>query len=211
MSKTQLARTTASIRPGEGAAQVEVNFVPRSNVSDKGKVAAQINLATVPVPHRRYSADVAAVNYWKETVQLLFAQKKLSGDDLRSLVIVKMNADWAKRFLDSIADAEVPFDKYATTNNIANDAMVVVEEEPKDTVAFDANFTLAAISGRQACLDFYYSSPFAFSASQGAKKLAVDPVLRVDLRAGLLMGVIDGIRKIVDEMGDEILMEEGHE
>lgn len=195
MSKNQTAKTQL-VRSGEGAL-VDVSFLPNETVAGRNVASFNISLASVPVPHKRYSADTAFVEIVDETVLLLFAQRRIRNDGLRSLVIIKMDPEWVQRFLLTLAQADTDFDKYAESHNISADILGTVPEEPKDTVAFDANFTMAAISERQACLDFFYSSPFAFSASLGAKKLAVDPVLRVDLKCSLLLGVIAGMRDVI--------------
>lgn len=184
------------VRPGEGAL-VDLSLLPDASVAGKGTATFQVSLASVPVPHKRYAADLSFVELVDETVHIFFGQRRLRSDELRSLVVIKMDIAWVHRFIRSIDDSSHPFEKYASDNKIRTEVLTECGEEPKDTVSFDANFTLAAIAGRQACLDFFYSSPFAFSASMGAKKLAIEPVLRVDLRASLLMGILAEMRKIV--------------
>jgi hypothetical protein len=170
--------------------------------SNSGRVSA--NISNVPVPNRRYSADVAFIGFSHGTVKLLFAQEKFGSTELRTLLIVKMSVEAASRFLDSVAEAEKPFDEFAQEVGVTPEQLGRFESEPKDTVAFDANFVLVGLSGHEACADFYHSSAFAIGASQASGKLAMDPVVRVDLRASLLLGVLKELELLLRKvMGAE--------
>lgn len=201
MAKNQMAASGAfSInRPGEGTL-VELRPIASKEVTGADSVKMTASLNAVPVPNKRYSADVCFVGYSHETFKLLFAQEKINSTELRTLLVVKMSVDAVSRFLETIAETDLPFDEYAEKNGLKIEQLPQFKEEPKDTVAFDANFVLAAMSGKESCVDFYHSSAFAQGAIQASKKLALDPVVRVDLRASLLMALVREVRKIRDTL-----------
>jgi hypothetical protein len=52
------------------------------------------------------------------------------------------------------------------------------------------------MSNKEACLDFYQASPFAIGNVQKSHRLALDPVVRVDLRSSLFLSMIAGLRNL---------------
>ena len=184
-------------RQGEG---VPIDIVHQTALSTDGTTVAVIgiNLAQAPVPDRRYVAEVGAVDYSNETVKVMFGQKKMSPSGmLRSLVVVHMSPRAVRQFLTSVKQMQKPslselMQKIGLEReNIAAD----LGEEPDQTVAFAANIVAVAISGREACLDFYHASSFAMANAINSKKLPIDAVVRVDLRTGLFGGLIDEMKK----------------
>jgi hypothetical protein len=193
---TQLVR--AVHRVGEGA---QLDVVHRSLVKADGTTSAMlgINLAQAPVPERRYVAEVGGISYSNEAVRIMFGQIKLGTDALRSLLVIHMGPIAVRQFLASVKEMQNPsLDEIANREGVHSEDLRQVVNEPEQTVAFAANIIAAAVSGREACLDFYQASSFSMATAVRSNSLAVDPVVRVDLRTSLLVAIIaelDSIKK----------------
>ncbi|AMO94917.1 hypothetical protein CFter6_2229 [Collimonas fungivorans] len=73
----------------------------------------------------------------------------------------------------------------------------IIEEEPEQTIALTANFVATAMAGRAACMDFYSASAFAMAEMAKLQKLAVDPVVRIDLSIANLAALRDELIKLI--------------
>jgi hypothetical protein len=194
----QLTNRPPSVRPGEGAS---VSVVLGSATAN-GLQTAAINLSDAPVPERKYAADVSAVAFVPGTVQILFGQRRIGGSKpvLRSLLVIHMAPSAAARFLESTAQF-IPYSlaEIARLNGISAEASPPILEEPDQTIALAAGFVLTAASGEDATLDFYQASAFAMSAVKSGS-LSLDPVVRVDLRTSLLLGLVEELQKISPQL-----------
>jgi hypothetical protein len=192
-------------RVGEGAL-VDLTVQAVRDVEGAGLATYSANLGSAPVPHRRYSADRWSLVYSRETVKLLFGQERISTNELRTLLIIKMSPGAAKHFLSTVdAVVGVGFAGSAEMLGISAEEAVNIESEPTDTVAFDANFIVAASVGRESCMDFYHASAFSKGAVLQTHKLALDPIVRVDLRSSMVLGLIDSLRVLIARLPDELL------
>lgn len=202
MAKNQnLARgnTLLSVRPGEGVL-VDLRPALVRDVAGTNSAKMTANINNVPVPNKRYSADVCFVGFNNDTFKLLFAQEKFNSTELRTLLIVKMSEESVGRFLETLEDTDPPFSDYAETAGFRIEELGAFTQEPSETVAFDANFVLVGMSGKEGCADFYHSSAFAMGASKASGKLALDPVVRVDIRSSLLLGMLKVLRETYSEV-----------
>ncbi|MBI3372170.1 MAG: hypothetical protein HY017_10500 [Betaproteobacteria bacterium] len=178
-----------------------IDIVQQAAIRTDGTTVAVIgiNLAQAPVPDRRYIAEVGSVNYSDDDIKLLFGQRKISwGSTLRSLVVIHMSSRAVRQFLRSVKGLKEPslseiMDKLGIRREAVEGSL---GEEPEQTVAFAANVVAVAISGREACLDFYHISSFAMAAAAHSAKIPIDPVVRVDLRTGLFEALIGALYKI---------------
>ncbi|MBI4190298.1 MAG: hypothetical protein HY525_07135 [Betaproteobacteria bacterium] len=198
MSKTQ-RRTDfprAVHRVGEGAL---IEVLPRSVVKTDGTTLAVIgvNLGQAPVPDRRYVADVGTVTYANETVKMMFGQQKISSDSLRSLLVIYMSPLATRQFVESVDRMQNPsIEDIAKKLGLQREELNRIEHEPDQTVAFASNMIASAFSGRECCLDFYHASSFSMATAATSKKLAVDPVVRVDIRTSLAIALVEEMRKL---------------
>jgi len=198
MSKQKQQVMRSLQRLGEGT---PIDIVQHSSLRpDGGSVAILgINLAQAPVPDRRYVADVAMVNYADETIKVLFGQKKMAPEGmLRSLLVIHMSPRAARQFLRSIDQMATPtLDQIVEKVGTKKEKLELhIGTEPEQTVAFVSNIVAVAVAGREACLDFYHASSFAFANAVSSKKLPIDAVVRVDLRTGLFAAVVDELKKL---------------
>jgi hypothetical protein len=189
MTKTKSLNPAVSNRPriGEGA-QIDAQIV-RTQLSDGSvQLGYSFDLTDVPVPDRKYTADIALIQYSNEVLKLGFGQEKMGiGDGLRSLLVVHFVTRGASQFIDSMAQMSAPsFEELLNASPVQARELYELTEEPSQTLAFSANLLSVAISGREACLDFYNASPFSMAKMQSSSKLSVEPVVRVDISLGLL-------------------------
>ncbi len=147
-------------------------------------VQIQFELSTVPVPDRKYHADAASVRYINGNVELMFGQRTISGKSLRSLVVVNSSSMGALLFLNSCSKIRSGFQSFVQRSGLT-DQLDSFEEEPSQTVALTANVFLMAYSGREACLDLYFASPYMMSRLSKNEQFAIEPVVRITLSTGL--------------------------
>lgn len=67
------------------------------------------------------------------------------------------------------------------------------DQNAPQSVVLTSSYVLAGYTGLSACMDFYYVSPFSVQQMAALKKLALEPVVRVNLSTGLMIGLIDAI------------------
>lgn len=188
--------THYSVRPGEGDA---IDVVVDHFVTADGTSVATFGFdpSRAPVPDRKYTADACSMLESRGTIKLLFAQEKIDGSGWRSVLVVQLSREATGRFLAMLDAIQGPsLAEIAEAAKIGCEALVTKPSEPEQAIALSANLAVVALSGHEACLDFYQASPFAIGAVLKSKKLAVDPVVRVDLRSSLLFGLIQGIRDL---------------
>ncbi len=187
----------AFLRAGEGAT---VDVTPSSAVKPDGKTVFSVNidLANVPVPDRRYVSDLVCVlqKPGNSGIKLVFGQQKLSGSGFRSLVIIDMSTAAVRHFNSSMSTMKNPsLEEIAERTGLEPEPLADVTDEPEQTVAFASNVVLAAVSGMEACLDFYHVSSFSIASAQTTRKVGVDPVVRVDIRTALLLSLVEKLHE----------------
>lgn len=167
-------------------------------------VQVQVELSAVPVPDRKYHADAASVRYVGGSVELMFGQRTISGKSLRSLVVVNSSSMGALLFINSCAKIRGGFESYVQRTGLS-DRLDSFEEEPPQTVELTANVFLAAYSGREACLDLYFASPYMMSRLPKNEEFAIEPVVRITLSTGLAWAVLVKLEQLKSEFpADEI-------
>ena len=197
MSTKKHQLTERLTRPGEGVAIDVVQH--RSDAGSVGQTIS-INLSSATVPDRRYPADVAAVIVDSDMVRLLFGQRKVLGKGLESLVIIQLPFIGARNFLRSMAEVAEKATAYVAKHHVADPPELDREATPNQTVTLTANFIAAAFTAREACIDFYHVSSFAFRGIGAGGKLYADPVVRVTLIARLLLAIHDDLESQKDAM-----------
>lgn len=192
-------------RPGEGSSSINVSV--QTFISTDGRSIAQlgVNLSQTVVPDRKYAADTCAVSYANQVVRIIFGQERFNDHGLRSAVVVKMSPRAVVQLLAMI-DSSMPagiVEALCSTEGVEVQKLASSTLEPAQaTVVLAANLALPALSGMEACIDFYQASPFALGvAMQSADKLAVEAVVRVDLSTGLLLGLIQELKQVRTQFG----------
>ena len=198
--RTAVAQSLVALRPGEG---VLVDVESTSNVSPSGVTSHtfKLDMGKAPVPERSYSADVYAVLREAGAMKLLFAQTKVtSATEVRSLLVIRIGNSAIARWVDSMTERHRP----PRPSRSVEDTMRAVGmvpaspfkfvEEPSQTVCMTANFVVTAVSEGDACMDFLQASAFALDAMSHHQKLAMQAIVRVDLGAPLVLGLLTELK-----------------
>lgn len=176
--------------------EVEVKREIEMRPDGKSVLAVSLDLSSAPVPDRKYLADVASIISTSHSIKLLFAQNKLNGD-LRTLLVVDISSEVAQKYIKAVD--EMPgtnFQQIAALNKQPIPELSIFTDEPEQTIAFKANALSGAVSGLDACLDFYYISPVAMRNFMQTDKIDIDAVVRVDMHVNLFVSLINELRKI---------------
>jgi hypothetical protein len=107
-----------------------------------------------------------------------------------------MSEQAAASFLLSIKEMKNPtLQEIISTANIAPEELSQATEpsQQNQAVSLFANLGIAAFAGDEACIDFYHISAFAAGLVQQARKVAVEPVVRIDLRSSLMLAMLHGL------------------
>jgi hypothetical protein len=198
MAKTKLM-VVPKLRHGEGK---EIEVIRQTVPQTDGTTSYEFNIdiSHAPVPERRYVADAATLLFSGDVVRLVLGQKRLlSSEELRSAVVVFLSAQALTYFLRSSNDVHPILNEYAAQHQIS-EFLTELKTEPEHTTFITSNIILMAFSGREACLDFYNSSPFVLAVAQKGGKWALDPILRVDLSTGLLIAILDKMETLKAEL-----------
>jgi hypothetical protein len=199
----KIAEITPRIREGEGVVVTTARrMVPRPDGTTSYEMA--VDMGDAPVPERRYVADIASVSYRDGTVYLVFGQRKLVGRGLRTMVVLTMSSLGVLNFLKACEGipSEV-LNKFVSPNLMLKTDEL--EEEPSQVVDLAANIIVAGFSGREACFDFYFVSPYVLGQLAQGGKFAVDPVVRVILQSGLASAIVKSLQAFKDQFpNDEI-------
>lgn len=207
VSKPARTPAIASNRPGEGVL-IDMQVSPITDVGGFSVAQLSGNFSTLPVPDRHYTADICDVQYRQETVYVLFGQERFGRESgLRNLVVIRMNPAAIATYLQSRAGngVDLTIDVMAQKLGITADSLTTVEAEPKETVTLTANVIMSASSGRESCMDFFYASPFSKAAATHTHKLALDPVVRVDLRTSLILGLHKKLEALIADLPETIV------
>lgn len=188
--------STLAARDGEG---VMVDLIPNPARSVDGRAGLiQGDIHNLPVPNKRYAADICSIVSKNSVIKLLFAQEKIGPQALRNMIIVNITPRSVTELLKKIDDVkDISFAELAALSNIEAEALPQIEVEPAETASLNANLILVAASGTESCIDFFHSSAFSIAFAQQTSRLGIDPVVRVNIRTSLLMGLIEELRNLI--------------
>lgn len=206
-AKAVRSHVTVTQRQGEGV-PIDMQVLPVTDVMGHSIALLRGNLMNLPVPDRHYSADVGYVKYARETVHILFGQERFGSDSLRNLLILKMTPAAVRTYLDTLVNEQpTSIAKQSALAGIEAEVLPEFQEEPRESVTLNANVVLAAVSGREGCMDFYYASPFSKGASVQSRKLALDPVVRIDIRTSLFLGLNSKLQDVIAGLPENLVLE----
>ncbi len=191
-------------RLGEGTS---VGFVVHHSSSTDGttSVTLQIDLNTARVPDRRYVANAAAVEHEGDRLTMIFGQGKLGGVGYRSLLLLELSSSYIRQFVQASTGMLKSAVQYAEKHKVSRAELVTIREDvPGQTVPFAANIATAGFSGRDACMDFYYASPFSVQIAGGGGEFQADPVVRVNLPTALMISIYERLAELKDSLPDDM-------
>lgn len=195
-------------RPGEGVA---MGVVHTKNIGTSELQALTIDISSAQVPERRYAAEVGAIIMSDNMVRLLFGQTKPIGTGLNSLLVIHIPYRAAITFRKSMSELVVGAREYMARFKVGNSTLLDLKSqtEPAQTATVESNIIIAAFSGREACMDFYHTSPFAIKGVGLTGKFFAEPTVRVTLGLPLMMAIYDWLETHkkdmpADEMENEL-------
>ena len=209
------SKSIASV-PSRVTEGILVDIHASSPVERNGVVVAhriQMNLATMPVPERQYSADCAGFLISEDFVRLFFAQRAFPGKGIQTLLTVKVSFQGIHQFqaaMESVAETSKGLLK---EGNIAIPQLLDMGDstwaltDPQQVVTLEGNLLAASIAGRSACIDFYYASSFSLHAFQNGGEFRANPAVRVTLTMALLMALYQGVELKKHVIPSEIIGE----
>jgi len=186
------------LRPGEGSL-IEISRQDVTEPDGNTSFTFKVNIGEAPVPNRRFYADSAAVMFDNGQLRIVLGQRKLVGRSLKSAVVVFMSGQAAQQFMKTCETFYPEIQEYAKKHDI-NEGLTELTEEPEHTTSVTANIIVAGFTGREGCLDLYNASPFVIATlRRGGRKMAVDPIVRVDLSTGLMLAILDKLDSLKDQ------------
>lgn len=199
-SKQNKSQVIRAGRIGEGHL-VEVS---RLSVAKDGQSQQfGIDLQSLPVPDRRLSCDTVSFVRTDYMVKLLFAQKEVVGEGYLAMVVVQMTFDAIHNFLRSVNTLEAGL-KELMNGQYPTGEVVQIKEKPQQSAVVTANLVFAGYSGTDACLDFYYTSPFSIKSINILNKVSVEPVVRINVPTHLLVAMYSSLQKIAHSLPSNI-------
>jgi hypothetical protein len=163
-----------------------------------------VDFQGMPIPERRYVADVAWVDFGNEVVRFMFGQRAINGSDqLRSLVLVKVYPEPARGLIERSAPFIRNIKDFLARNNIPVHEVQQLVEEPAQTVALTANMMSITFAGREAEWDFFHLPPSGMRKLSERSDIVVDPVVRIDLATSSLAAIINRLEQLVPELPEE--------
>lgn len=198
MSKGHMKHARPIVRPGDGA-PLPMRVSQAVSVNGRTITSMGVDMSTAPVPDRKYVADIYGIVQAASTTKLLFGQQRIGRQELRSLLVVHMSTKSIQQFLENLPDGSggnARFEDVASEFQLTAELPAKIVDEPSQVVAFKASAIVAAMSGPDACLDFYQVSPSALIAARNADVIAVDPVVRVDVPSAILLGLAKELLRI---------------
>lgn len=161
-----------------------------------GQSSMDILIGDAAVPDRRYTADVGTVLTSKGYARLIFGQTKICSTELRSMVDIHFPLDAVQRFLDVTPKLQEAFKAMSEANGAQVEPLADIKDEPGQTIGLSANAITSAITGLDGSMDYYHISASAMERAIKGGNLWADPVIRVNLPAGLLIAMVEKLKSI---------------
>jgi hypothetical protein len=170
----------------------------------EGSVMFGLDMGSAPVPTRRYAADACSIDIKSGDVRFIFAQRSLNDEEFESALVVRLNPLAARQFIDSLKGIQEPTIAQVASNVGESIRALEPITKARQMVSVLANLASVAIAGFESCVDFYHASAFAMRAIdvKGKNQLELEPVVRVELRTGLFLAVLEALEEIADQLPD---------
>lgn len=155
-------------------------------------------LGEAEVPDRSYLAEACALTYDHDTMRIAFAQPKLDGKGLRTLLLIAMTPNAAANFLRSMREMKDPtlVEIAATVGLKAEPLITFPTEEPDQTAPVIANVVAVAVQARETTMDFYHANAFSHMHVRQDKEIYLEPVVRVNVRTALVLSMVERIEQL---------------
>jgi hypothetical protein len=188
-------------RPGEGHV-IDMTVVS----ADSDSMMISLDMGALPVPERKYACDAVQVVGSRMGARLLLGQSKPVTRGLLSMLVLNISPEPAMQFVRSVDNGFLGSARNHLELHSAQEVTTSFADDPPQTVILTGSYVLAGFSGLTGCMDFYYASPFSLQQMAALKKLALEPVVRVNLSTGLMVAMIDALSAAAAEFGWENLV-----
>jgi hypothetical protein len=190
---------------GRSSGEILVPVQKRIVAQPDGTTATEVtvDLQDIPIPERRYVAELVALDFRNETVRFMFAQAAVATEQLRSLVVVHVFPEPTRKLLEGSADFRRNLGDFLERNAIPVRSLHEVAEEPTQTVALTANMMSVTFAGREAEWDFFHLPPSAVRKLSERNDVVVDPVVRIDLTTSMAAAILRGLETLQSRLPAE--------
>lgn len=167
--------------------------------------AIQIDLSKAMSPDRSYPAELAGAVFEKGAVKLIFGQEARSGS-VRSMLEITMSPTAAVSLLNVVETLSPPLESLFQSTGDELPTLSEFNEDPPEVARLKANMFTLAFSGSDACIDFYYISPFSMARVQlsSTPTANVMGVVRIDIRTALVYALISKVSDLVSQFPTKI-------
>jgi hypothetical protein len=161
-----------------------------------------MDMREAPIPQRRYAADLCTVRLTNDELRITFAQQGFEDGDVDSAIVIRMNADGAINFTNSLLEMG-DLGEISSSMKLRNEALSQINSKPTQTATMMANICSVAIAGKETCMDFYHASAFAIRKAETETVMEIEPVVRVDLRSSLFVSFARRAIEIAEQIKNE--------
>jgi hypothetical protein len=175
-----------------------IRMVTDGALAGQKSVYTTLDITGVPVPDKKYVADVYGVTHAGQAIKLYFGQSPVPGGDLHTLLVINMSMQSVQNCVSVIDQVKEPsFDEIRDRENVSPAPIMEIKQIPAQTVTLSATLAISAMSGQDAAMDFLKSSAFAIAVAAKTSELAVDPVVRVEMSSEIFIGLVNELRRVV--------------
>jgi hypothetical protein len=195
----------ATPTPGRASGEIHVPLQRRNVPQPDGTTTTEvsIDLNEAPIPERRYVADAAWVDQRDDIIRFIFGQRALTGEKLRSVVVVNVYPEVIRGLMGRSAEFLQKIHEFLERNSLSAPANGSLPEEPAQTVALSANMMSITFAGREAEWDFFHLPPSGMRKIADSADLVVDPVVRIDLATRLVAGILQALERLLPALPQE--------
>lgn len=182
MAKKATASSDETSMRGEGF-PVQVQF---TRLSDE-KTESRFQLNVLGAPTRIFFSDAIHIRVLEHGTRIGFIQTDYSGKRARALLEIYMTREAAEQLASTVVAAN--FEAAPIDFNVD------IQEEPENSISYQANFARLARGGMSACADFYYASPYGLINGDKRGSAYLDPVVRVTTTDAVFLTLINHFSK----------------
>lgn len=165
-----------------------------------------LNLQELEPPQRVYSAELCSVICRNDEVYFVFAQRSLLGTSLESAISLRMHGFYALQFLKSIEALNPSVNVIAERTNTTSDSVEAITQNPQHLAKMSANIVRSAVSGYDACCDFYQLNASNVAKALGRnEKMNLLPIARVEMRTALFLGMYEELVRLRPTFPDNLV------
>lgn len=177
-----------------------------TSVSQVRAPQLSLNLQELEPPQRVYSAELCSVICRSDEVYFVFAQRCLLGSGLESAISLRMHGFYALQFLKSIESLDPKINEISEQTNTTSHSVEEITQNPLHLAKMSANIVRSAVSGYDACCDFYQLNASNVAKALGkSEKMNLLPIARVEMRTALFLGMYEELVRLKSTFPDNLV------